>query len=252
MGLFDSWDDIFEKDFAKFDEYSDLERIDELVDMLKGLRGNQKYTELSLISSKNVNKTGKPWRFYEEKIPFINAAKKGFGLRPPLYIYPITKFLNFIFFQTLYSIIQFSYVLHSGELLGHREYKSIILGDLGPSLTYFVEDYDKSKKLPEPSIDFFKRLKNVKWHDKKAHNLEKLIYNRYITHVTAELDTPSIFQRTSGFAASYLIGCNALKNDRNRMTYEDVIAGYLTTFKVMLNDVRPLVPFVDEKKEIED
>ena len=41
--------------------------------------------------------------------------------------------------------------------------------------------------------------------------------------------------------AIYLMVCNAFKNDRNSVTSEDVVVGYLTAFKMIFNDIRPLV-----------
>ena len=49
-------------------------------------------------------------------------------------------------------------------------------------------------------------------------------------------------------AAYYLMGCNALKNGRSGISV-DVVVGYLTAFKVVLNDVHPVVSmWYDEDK----
>ncbi len=47
--------------------------------------------------------------------------------------------------------------------------------------------------------------------------------------------------RTFRRGAFYLMGCNALKNNRDCIVMEDIIVGYLTAFKVALTDIRPLV-----------
>jgi len=245
MGLFDSWDEMFENDLKKFDDFKDVERIDELLTLFKGLRRNEEYKKIAIIANEDMGKPENTWRFDESKIPFLNAAKKGFGFTLPLYYPPLTKFLDYNCLIALYSVIQFSYIYHSGDVLDDNEYKSIILGDIGPKLTYFVEDYDKDIILPKYSIDFFKRLKNVYWENKKSKKLEHIIYRGYLLTMDAELGTPSVFMRTYGFCALYLIGCNALKNNRNLITCEDVVVGYITTFKLMFNDVRSLVPFID-------
>ena len=45
------------------------------------------------------------------------------------------------------------------------------------------------------------------------------------------------------------IGCSALKEGRDSITCEDVVIGYLTVFKIILNDMRPLVySLYDEEK----
>lgn len=246
MGLFDSWDEIIENDLRKFDEFKDVDKIVELLTLLKGLRKNKEYKKMSMIATEDMGKKENTWRFDESKIPFLNAAKKGLGFTIPfLYLPPLTKFIDYDFLIATYSIIQFSYIYHSDDVLNDKEYKSIILGDIGPNLTYFVEDYDKNLPLPDYSIDFFKRLKNVNWADKKAKKLEHIIYNEYLTSIESELGISSIFVRTYLFATLYLMGCSALKDDRDVITCEDVVVSFLTTFKLMFNDVRPLIPFID-------
>ena len=55
--------------------------------------------------------------------------------------------------------------------------------------------------------------------------------------------------RTFRRCAFYLMGCNALKNNRDCIVMEDIIVGYLTAFKVALTDIRPLVDeLYDEDK----
>ena len=50
-------------------------------------------------------------------------------------------------------------------------------------------------------------------------------------------------------AMFYLMGCNALKEGRDSITCEDVVIAYLTGFKIILNDIRPLVyELYDEEK----
>ena len=55
-------------------------------------------------------------------------------------------------------------------------------------------------------------------------------YETYINHC-----------RTVGFSALYLCACSALKNNHDSITFEDVVTGYLTIFKLFYIDIRPLV-----------
>lgn len=251
MSLLGNIDDMFEKSLKKFNDYNDVDRIDELVNLLKGLRKNQHFIDFYNLAKEDLNQEGSNWRFDESKIPFINAAKKGFGFNSPIYLPPLTKVIDYTSFIAMYSIIQLSYIYHSGHKLYDDEYKSIILGNIGFKVTHFIENYDKEGELPEPSIDFFKKLSSFKWSDKRAKNLEKLIYQDYVENISTEnwgLEKGRIsgnFMRSMGFCSLYLMGCNALKNNQNVITCEDVVVAYLTTFKLMFNDVRPLVPILD-------
>ncbi|KZX10805.1 hypothetical protein [Methanobrevibacter curvatus] len=46
MGLFDDWDTIIELDLRIFDEFKDVERTDELLTLLKGLRMNKEHKKI--------------------------------------------------------------------------------------------------------------------------------------------------------------------------------------------------------------
>ncbi|KZX10031.1 hypothetical protein [Methanobrevibacter filiformis] len=245
MGLFDSIDEMMAEDFERFNDFKDVSRIDELLDLFKGLRRNKEYKKMSLLANKDMGKSTNKWRFDESKIPFINAAKKGFGFSLPIHLPPLTKFIDYDFFKAFYSIIQVSYIYRSGEALDDKEYRSIILGDIGPQITYFVEDFDKSYEMPIHSKNFFKRLKNVYYADKRAKRLEHIIYSRLFVTITQELDSVILFDRTVGACAMYLMACNALKNNRDIVTCEDVVVAYLTTFKILSMDIRKYVPLLD-------
>ena len=57
------------------------------------------------------------------------------------------------------------------------------------------------------------------------------------------------FISTLSRGTKFLIGCSALKEGRDSITCEDVVIGYLTVFKIILNDMRPLVySLYDEEK----
>ena len=50
-------------------------------------------------------------------------------------------------------------------------------------------------------------------------------------------------------AAIYLMVCNAFKNGRDSVNYDDVVVGHLTVYKMIFNDIRPLVySLYDEDK----
>ena len=133
-----------------------------------------------------------------------------------------------------------NYIYSSNEKLDDEDYKSIILGNVGAYLTYFVEEFENPNSIPEPSKEFFTRLTNVKYENKEVHKFLDEIYN-VISDFTTCSHAHINYCRTIGFSALYLCACSALKQDRDVITYEDVIKGHLALFKLFQTDIRPLV-----------
>ena len=218
----DYWDEVFEEqlddDLKKLNEFSYVEGFDLIREGLLNLRDNQQFIEMGRIPKTGFNKEGSKWKFEEDKIPFIKAAKDGMSNFPLLYLPPLTKVVKYNFFIGLYSIIQVNYIYCANEKLDDEDYRSIILGDIGAYFTYFVEDFENPGEIPEPSEEFFKRLTDIKYESKEVRKFFSCICS-----------------------ALYLCACSALKNNHDSITFEDVVTGYLTIFKLFYIDIRPLV-----------
>ncbi|KZX17809.1 hypothetical protein MBCUT_00200 [Methanobrevibacter cuticularis] len=247
MSLLGDWDEIFENDIKKLNEFRHIDRLDEVISILRGLRHDEFFKGLanlvsdgkkSLFDSRNV------WEFKDEGNSFFSLGIRELKSRSPIYLPPLTKFVNDSSFLAMYAILELSYVYDSGHKLTDDELKSIVFGDIGQFVTFFVEDFDKSEKLPKISADFFKRLKDLYWEDKKAKKLHGKIYD-VIRDITTENSTPYIFTRTFIHSIFYLEACNALKYGRDVVTCDDVVIAYLTTFKILMSDIRLLVPLIN-------
>ena len=94
--------------------------------------------------------------------------------------------------------------------------------------------------MPDFDVDFFKRLHHLYWLDKDAHKLDTAV-GRVLMCVFGMWNLEFIAARTFHRAAYYLMGCNALKHGREGISVDDVVVGYLTAFKVVLYDIRPVV-----------
>ena len=240
----DYWDEVFEEqlddDLKKLNEFSYVEGFDLIREGLLNLRDNQQFIEMGRIPKTGFNKEGSKWKFEEDKIPFIKAAKDGMSNFPLLYLPPLTKVVQYDFFIGLYSIIQVNYIYYANEKLDDGDYRSIILGDIGAYFTYFVEDFENPGEIPEPSEGFFNRLTNIKYESKEVRKFHNCISDT-ISAFTVYYETHINHCRTVAFSALYLSACSALKNNRDSISFEDVITGYLTIFKLFYIDIRPLV-----------
>ena len=258
LGMVEEYQEDIDKDFVKlfkkFDKYSDVSRIGELIELLKSLRHNEHYIGLIRIFKKGcLTKDG----LDSAKIPFFYAAQKGFGFPLPFFSPPLTPVLNLYNFVGLESIIELSHAYSADHNITSEDTRKIMLGNIMAHLTYFIEDYDKHNELPEPNIEFFKKLKKVKIK-KRAWKMNHLIYVEYGADSYSEIqfmhgvNPPGEFNRTYYNSAFYLAGCNAVKDSRDLITCEDLVIGYLLTFKVLLSDVRPLVDeYYSEDKWLE-
>ena len=237
-------DEIFEEQLEgylkKLNNFSYVEGFDLIYDGLLNLRDNQQFIEMGRIPKTGYNKEGSKWKFEEDKIPFIKAAKDGLSNFPLLYLPPLTKVVQYNFFIALYSIIQVNYIYCANEKLDDEDYRSIILGDIGAYFTYFVEGFENPGEIPEPSEEFFKRLTNIKYENKNVKKFLTCISDT-ISAFTVYYDSDFNHCRTVAFASLYLSACSALKNNHDSITFEDVVTGYLTIFKLFSIDIRPLV-----------
>ena len=202
----DAFDEFSEGDlnkyFKRLNEFSYVKNFDLIQEGLLNLRNNQQFIKMGIIPKTGFNKEGSKWKFEEDKIPFIKAAKNGLSNFPVFYLPPLTKVIKYKFFIALYSMIQLNYIYCANEKLDDEDYKSIILGDIAAYFTYFVEDFENPKTLPEPSEEFFKQITDIKYENKDVNKFFNCIWDV-----------------TSAYTTGY-------KTDINYFYYKNKKAGY--------------------------
>jgi hypothetical protein len=247
MSLLGDWDEIFENNIKELNEFQNIDRLDEIISILRGIRHDEFFKVLvDLVSegNKNLFDSKNMWEFKDNENSFFGLGLKELKSKFPIYLPPLTKFVNDSSFLAIYGILGLSYVYDSAHKLTDDEIKSIVFGEIGQFVTFFVEDFDKFGGLPKVSADFFKRLKNVYYEDKYAKKLNYKIYD-VIKVIINENSMPPIFARSIIHSAIYLEACNALKYDRDVVTCDDVVVAYLTNFKILMSDIRSLIPLIN-------
>lgn len=233
---------LWNYDLKNLQSIKGVKRLDELTKLLIKLKDDKKFHNICKLANGPIAAKDNNFDYNIKKVPFLYTAKKGLGIQLPFYLPPITKLIDIFSLVSVYSMIQASYIFNSGHRLNNEEDKAIQLSDIMAHITFFVEDYDnQNKQIPNYNINFFKKLHNLNWKSKKAKKLEKTIYTGCFSDFFTYNNLPFLFCRTFGRAPTYLMGCNALKEGRNSINSEDVVIGYLTTFKIILNDIRPQV-----------
>ena len=232
------------------DNWSHVERVDELIDILKSLEDNEVFCRMGYLEM-IYDRNDETFTYNQRKFPFMVAALNGLGHDHliPIYVPEITrKIVNRDDFVCTYFIVGLSYVTFSGHYLKYDEDKIIKLSDIIPALTFFVEDFDTRRKIPDFDVNFFKQLHHLYWLNKDAKKLDDAV-GRVFRSVFGMWCLNFATARTFHRAAFYLMGCNALKNNRDGICVDDVVVGYLTAFKVVLNDIRPVIQkLYDEDK----
>lgn len=222
--------------------YSGVERLDELLDLVLSFKeGNEDFIRFGKMDGFKGSKI-----FHHKKNlkPFKVMVLKGLGHDHwiPLFIPKITRRLVMRdAFVGVDSLVHWSFISFSGRELTREDDKMIQLSDIMQYLTYYLDDFDKAdEELPDFDIDFFKRMHHLYWEDKKAEKLEDKI-SAMLTSVYSLFDLNYSTLRTLRFAVLYFMGCNALYNNRDYISCEDVVVSYLVCFKIVLTDIRPLV-----------
>ena len=261
MGIIDtlisftySLDKLLEVDLEKLNSFEDIERLDELIELLISLDENETFKKISTIDK--IGEDGDAFDYDIKKIPLHYGAQIGLGFTNyiPIYLPSITKkIVDINDMISIMAMIQCSFIKDIGHILTTDDDKVIKLSDMLYMLTFYVEDYDNpDNEVIEHDFEYYKeffhQLHYLYWEDDDANQLDKRIIS-YRGYIAIKNDLPNRFFKTFSRAATYLMGCNALKEGRDSISCDDVVVGYLTGFKLILNEIRPLVyKLYDEEK----
>ena len=246
---------VFDYDWERLMSYKEfgIGRFDELLEIINGLKSNERFLSLPDFP---VEKDENTFDWNMDKTPFYNGAKIGFGFSvymPAFAPNIVHKSIGAINFATLFSMVQMSFNHDNQHFLTYEEDKAITLSFIIEYLTFFVEDFDNPanrlvKRSQNEYVEFFKKVHDLRWEDKKTKDFEYSTFCVIVDTINNN-EQSRRFITTLGHAVYYLIGCNALKEGRDYISFEDVVIGYLTVFKIILNDMRPLVySLYDEEK----
>jgi hypothetical protein len=234
---------LWNYNLKKLDIYNDVERLNELIDIMVNIHDGKYPNYEAVVKTGELDSLGEKDAYYDFKIddvPIFHSADKGLNMNYlPFYVAELTGLVDKDSFVCVFSMIQASYIGHSGHKLRFEEEKAIKLSDLMVRLTFYLEDFDKPEyPLPEFDSTFFKKISNIEWENKRAKELDETIYYGCLFDICVERGLPTIFDRTFEHANPYFMACNAIRNGRDTVNCEDVVVGYLTNFKILLTDIR--------------
>ena len=230
------------QEYLMFEKYNDLPGIHELRDLIISFRGTSTFkkfneTAVFITNPKNFDKKLDPLKTTSN--PFIKSAMK--LLRVPIIpisLPHINKLINFTHLNALLMLLEFNYSYHLEQIPSKEILDYIYNGAIIIKLSTLVENYNIDNILKWED-DFFEKLKNIKFADKKAKKLEDMIRGGLLLTIILEQDCTHVFYNHVKFSALYLMACSAIKNNHKGITCEDVAIGYTLTLNLFKKDLRP-------------
>ena len=151
-------------------------------------------------------------------------------------------------FLTIYLMIHYTYVVFSGKATDWNDRLNIYFSRLDERLMFALDSFDEERleDLPEPTPEYFKALKKLKWKDKNTKILYKKLtefmgeikrYVRNYPNLTEEAGWMTKYEVTEDFFIKTLAACNAVNNNRQTIDDQDIVIAYKTFFKLINTDV---------------
>lgn len=226
----ESIDEEFDKGFEKLNEFSDVQGIFELRDLITSYKTSNRYK----FVGENIKVDLSQECFdNSKKIPLISYAKKELGSIKFLIGKSNISFTSFI---GLCSVIAFSCACDFNRDLTYGERIKVLNSSLIPKLTLAQEDFEDLKTW---NLDkkFFKSLSEVKW-DNRAKKLHKTIRNGCWFAIQLQHMIERAPNAQFGFCARYLASSHVLTHNFDKVMPENIINGWLLTFKIFDSDLR--------------
>ncbi|KZX10424.1 hypothetical protein [Methanobrevibacter curvatus] len=111
-------------------------------------------------------------------------------------------------------------------------------------------DFDQNIDFNPITENFFRNLKVVKW-DKKANKLfEKAfsLHTHMVSYIIAEFFSSQFAKNISAnrFILTFLVACNAVNHNRDRMVEDDVVIAFKTFYKLIHADIDQLLMWLGD------
>lgn len=144
-----------------------------------------------------------------------------------------------------YTVLYDLYSISLDRDFTSDELHNIFYGHMATRILLMLDDFDSTRKTPEPTTGFFKRLGKVKWQDKKAKKLFNhiqgirfmLMHNKW----KGTEGPSSTFRVTEKAFIKLLSGCSAVIEGRDKIDTFDVIRANQTYLKLINTDISSLM-----------
>lgn len=231
--------------FTKLNDYWDVDGLDDLINLISSMHGNNCFVEFYdgvdvFVNSKEFKYSKSP--IYNSTNDFIIMAESelessGFPL------FPSKHLITFASMEAVLTIVELNFVFFS-----NWDFKSIndvidliFNGNIISHLSFFVDEFNMDFQIPYYCESFFQKLSNIKFDGKRSKDLHNDILWNYIYLIMSDNDISQLFGNAICISAEYLMACNALKYGRDSICCEDVVVGYTLALRLLCEDIREYV-----------
>lgn len=244
MGILDALRPINELEKRVLKEFKGVEGLVEVLEEIMNLGDSEIYWKFfqAFKMEGEINEPGFELTEAEkENIHLINIAYGNLS-KPALRVPPFVDLIDFLAFYVMYRIFEDIYYVHKGSKMNHEDKIKILYGKLDERIVFALDKFDEVSNTPEPTAEFFLKLKKVKWKDKKTKKLyEKLHALNADNFIEKRRTVSNKFTATEDTFILFLAGCSAVNDDRDKIEQSDVIRAYKTYFKLLNTDITKLV-----------
>ncbi len=235
----------------------DVEGLNDIITEYENLKDSSIYEELveSFINHpKEILEQGVLLTEEEkEKRRFLKAARE-FLSDPPTLYFLRKGMVTLLEVYAMYRFIGVIYYINIGRKLKHEDVKKTYFGGIDEYLVFALDRFDEVLEVPEPTNEFFIKLKNAKWNDKKTKKFfDKLrrIRSDAIQYILwSDFSVRhSKFLATESYFLLFLSDCSAVNNDNDKIEQKNIIIAYKTYFKLLKTDLPALIEKLEKTNE---
>lgn len=228
----------------------DVEGLNEIITEYENLKEfpiYKKLVESFIMGSAEIREPGVILTEDEkEKIQRIINAAHGILSDPPTIYFLRKGMVTLLEVYAMYRFFVVIYYINVGRKLKHEDVIKIYSGKVDEYIVFALDRFDEVMEVPEPTNEFFIKLKNAKWKDKKTKKFfDKLRKIRsdaiqYIFWSDFSM-RHSKFLATESYFLLFLADCSAVNNGKDKITEKDIIRAYKTYFKLLKTDLPALI-----------
>nr|WP_319374455.1 hypothetical protein [uncultured Methanobacterium sp.] len=147
--------------------------------------------------------------------------------------------ITFFMFVCMYDFLAIRYSMTIKRELDDLEVRNVYLSRLDEQLIFGLDNFDKIHDWPQPTPEFFQKLKKIRWENKNTKKFSDTIglLKIHMTITSIGLPKYAHFSAIEKAVIELIAGCSAVKDNREFINKEDVVIGFKTYLKLLNTDV---------------
>lgn len=238
---------IAERRISKVRSDYDVEGLDEVIYELGNLKGLGYYEKFysSYQKWKDPSIMGDGLSDDEKKNNKLIMLPHEILGRYPIKLPYISDTIDYLDFSFFFPFLELIYSMSLGRELVVDDVRRLVGSGFGERVIFDLEKFDDVSDVQEATPEFFVKLKNVGWRDRKSKSLlsklneirefEKFDILGYLHGLE--------FQNKEDMFILSLAGCSAVNDERDKIIEFDVVRAYRTYFKLIRTDI---TRFIDD------